>query len=144
MFEKALHFLGNWSLNFNYWTAGKNTPAGPIWCPGLQSISNASNNIFNYSSSGNEGKDCVQLKIIQEASSIFNWRLQLKSCSERLIFACEVYINLLGLNFTTRIALIAAFMYRKTHRYWTCQRPGSSNQKLSWRKTVALNLVLRI
>lgn len=88
--EIDCNFLGNWSLNYNYWTAGINLSDGAVWCPGLEPISNASANIFGYSSPGNKGKECVQLKISREAISIFKWRLQFKNCKERLIFACEV------------------------------------------------------
>jgi hypothetical protein len=85
-----LKYLVNWSLNFNYWTGGKNTSSGPVWCPGQQSVSNASQNIFSNSSTGNEEKECLQLKIIQKAAKNFKWRLQFRSCKGRSIFACEV------------------------------------------------------
>jgi hypothetical protein len=84
--------LGNWSLNLNYWTAGRNTSDGPIWCSTLKTISNASANIFGYGSTANKGKECLQLKITQEALNVFKWRLQFKNCKERLIFVCEVNV----------------------------------------------------
>jgi len=87
--DDSVH-LENWRLNVNYWTAGKNASDGLIWCPDLKSVSNASAYIFNYSSSETGGKECLQLKIIREAVNTFQWRLQFKSCHERLIFACEV------------------------------------------------------
>jgi len=84
---------GNWSLNLNYWTSGKNTSDGPIWCSNLKTVTNASANIFGYGSPGDQGKECMQLKITQEALNSFKWRLQFKNCAERLIFACEVHFT---------------------------------------------------
>jgi hypothetical protein len=83
---------GLWKLNLNYWTMGKNTSDGPIWCSNMERIANIS--IIGYQNSTYQDKNCVQLRVLKQLGpngyKLFTFQHELKKCSSKSMFACQV------------------------------------------------------
>jgi len=88
--EILLFFVGNWSFNFNYWTAGSlSLPGQWAWCkPGLDPQAMDAGLVWESSnSSGVVQQDCAHLRIRKDGSGV---QLTEKDCKSMFIFACQV------------------------------------------------------
>jgi hypothetical protein len=84
----------NWTLNYNYWTSGtqKGCSGQWSWC-GVEGGEGIEDLIaWEKGQPDNKGglEDCVHLRLFPNATGA---RLTDRSCSSRMIFACEVLIN---------------------------------------------------
>jgi len=85
------NFLGNWSYNYNYWTAGTQAgcPGQWSWC-GLEGGTGLDDNLlWEKGQPDNKGgkEDCVHLRIYSNSTGV---RLTDRNCTSKMIFACEV------------------------------------------------------
>jgi len=87
-------FLANWTLNYNYWTAGtqKGAPGQWSWCsPTKEKNPSAMDSavVWERGEPANLGgqEDCVHLKVTRDGTGV---RVTTKNCSARFIFACQV------------------------------------------------------
>jgi hypothetical protein len=81
----------NWTLNFNYWTAGtnKNFPSQWSWC-GTKPIKGLSNDLkWESGQPDNKGgkEECLHLRIVLNKTGTI---ITDRNCSLKYIYACEV------------------------------------------------------
>jgi hypothetical protein len=70
------------------------------WCSSTQDVtSGALTHTIGHSNSSYDGRDCLLLRIFKDPDKFskrdfgYTWKYEMKNCSVRAIYACQVHIN---------------------------------------------------